>query len=207
MKKSSLFFLSLSVAVLIAYTSRTQKLPINVESNSKWSTFEKKSHDKIIAHATTDKELQTSRLERKIASTNSTVSGGNPFPLREERILIGDDALKYQDEAINLPMKNTINPEWKDVLGNDLLRFQKEDTKIIIKNELSLIRVKNGEGQFLEQVIITYLQKDGTQNSYHAMVNSETGLVVETWDRTIHEHYNKAKRQLIPSGPSNITGR
>ena len=130
MKKSSLFFISLLVAVIITYSKRppapvTPDIDITV-----WNTFQKKSANKIIKYATTNEELKKSHLDRKIASAQPLP--GNLFPLREDRMLVGENFEKYKDESIPLPMKNTINPEWKEALGNDLLRFQEENTKIII---------------------------------------------------------------------------
>jgi hypothetical protein len=116
------------------------------------------------------------------------------YKLKENRILIGDDADKYASSFKKLTMINTENPNWKTLLGNDLLRFQREDTKVIIKEELPIIKVMDGKGQYLEQVIITYLLNNGDRNSFRALVDSETGLVLETWDRTIHEKY-KIKRK------------
>ena len=211
MKKTSLFFISLIVAVIIAY-NKPHPTRINriVASQKTWNTFEKKAGDKIVQYITPSAELEKhhldSNMDRKIASINPSTQS-SIFSLREDRVLIGEDFEKYRDESIDLSMQNSVNPNWKELLGKDLLRFQKEDTKIIIKDELSLIKVKDSQGLYLEQVIITYLLKDGTQNSFHALVNSETGFVIDTWDRTIHEQYQKAHLKLVPSGTSNIMGK
>lgn len=208
MKKSSLFFLALSVAILIAYIKRPP-LPNQIASapklEEKWKTFEKKSNEQIITHTSTDAELAKGNITRKIASTNKTEV--NLFSLREDRILTGENVEKYKDESIELNMLNRVNPEWKELLGNELLRFQKDDTKIIIKDELHLIKILDGKGQYLEQVVVTYFLKNGDQNSFRALINSETGTIIDTWDRTIHERLKRRPQQLIPSGTSNIIGR
>jgi hypothetical protein len=178
---------------------------IIVTNNNKWKTFEKKSPDQVVTYNTPLKELEKNRLSRQVASTENEAS--KLFSLREDRVLTGENFEMYKDESIKLSMINTINPKWKEALGYDLLRFHLNDTKIIIKDEYSLIKIKDGEGQYLEQVLITYIMNNGTQSSFHALVNSETGLVVDTWDRTIHENYKKTKTQLVPTGASNIIGR
>ena len=205
MKKSSLFFLSLSVAVLIAYIKRPAAPQVMTAHEGKWKTFEKKSPEKIIAHPTTDAEMAKGNITRKIASVNKPEQKN--YMLREDRILTGENIEKYNDENEELPMLNKVNPEWKELLGNELLRFQQEDTKIIIKDELRLIKVTNGQGQYFEQVLITYFLKNGDQNSFHALINSETAAIVDTWDRTIHERMRRRAQVLTPSGPSNIIGR
>jgi hypothetical protein len=206
MKKSSLFFLSLVVAVIIAYNKRPAAPQVMTVSEGKWKTFEKKSSEKIVAHPSTDEELAKGNITRKIASVNP-VNPQQLLNLREDRILTGDDIDRFKDENIDLPMMNKINPDWKELLGNELLRFQKEDTKIIIKDELKLIKITNGQGQYFEQVVITYFLKNGDQNSFHALVNSENGAVTDTWDRTIHERFRRKPVVLTPTGPSNIIGR
>jgi hypothetical protein len=206
MKKSSLFFVSLAIAILIAYIKRPVVPLATRATENKWKTFEKKSSDKIIAHISTDKELEKSHLERKVASAPSKEE--HLYSLREERVLTGDNIEKYKDESTELSMINKVNPGWKEALGNELLRFQKDDTKIIIKDELQLIKIKDDQGQYLEQVVITYFLKNGDQNSFRALVNSETGVLVDTWDRTIHERYwKKRKQSLEPTGVSNIMGK
>lgn len=205
MKKSSLFFLSLAVAIVIAYNKRPATPTAMAVSEGKWKTFEKKSAEKIITHSTTDEELRKGNLTRKVASV--TPPEQKNLALREDRILTGDDAEKFKDESVDLPMLNKVNPEWKELLGNELLRFQKEDTKIIIKDELHLIKVTNGQGQYLEQIVVTYFLKNGDQNSFHALVNSETGALVDTWDPTIRCGIKKKPNALFPTGPSNIIGR
>jgi hypothetical protein len=208
MKKSSLFFVALSLAVLIAYTKRPNTPKMAIKPAGQWKTFEKKTlgnQDKIIAHTSTEQELAKGNLNRKIAS--ATPPEEKLYLLREERVLTGDNIDKYKDESVNLPMVNKLNPEWKEALGNELLRFQKNDTKIIIKDELQLIKIKEDKGQYMEQVVITYFLKNGDQNSFHALINSETGNIVDTWDRTIHERYRRRPARLEPSSTNNIIGR
>ena len=165
-----------------------------------YKTFVKNPNRSIASYPTTHEEFKTAMIDQiksetldKKAKEKEKLILSN-YKLRENRILIGDNADTFSSTLKNLPMINTQNPNWKTLLGNDLLRFQREDTKVIIKEELPIIKVIDGKGQYLEQVIITYLLNNGDRNSYRALVDSETGLVLETWDRTIHEKY-KIKRK------------
>lgn len=209
MKKYNLFFMSLLLASLIAYFTHPQmkKIPNHVtnQSENKWKTFEKKSASRIEAHPTTETELAKGNITRKIASVDKPQE--NLFYLREDRILTGENLEKYKDESVELPMLNKINTDWKEALGSELLQFQKDDTKIIVKDEQHIIKIKDNQGLYLEKVIITYFLKNGDQNSFHALVDSETGSIVDTWDRTIHEKLFKHSQRLEPTGTSNIIGR
>lgn len=97
-------------------------------------------------------------------------------------------------------MLNKISSDWKEILGNDLIRFQSEFTKVMIKEELPVIKIQNGKGQYLEQVIVTYIFQNGNISSYRALVDSESGSILETWDKSVHEKsFQKRAGLSLPS--------
>ncbi|MBY0413329.1 MAG: hypothetical protein K2Q18_04155, partial [Bdellovibrionales bacterium] len=123
------------------------------------------------------------------------------FLVRKDRVLMGEIDQKYEDDDTPLKMLNKVNPNWKDVMGKSLMRFQPEDTKIMVKEELPVIKIQEGTGRFLQQVSITFLQKDGLKSSFRALVDSDTGSIVETWDRSIYEQVKRSRGELtLPSG-------
>ncbi|MDD4975065.1 MAG: hypothetical protein PHY93_11975 [Bacteriovorax sp.] len=217
MKKTWLFIFSTFVAISIAIYSKNLPLGLANKSNATWKTFVKNSNLEISGHKTTKKELEAARVpspKREIAQESNQnandernfeqqakILKDNHFLLREERVLIGDiQKRNYQDEEVPLELLNKINPNWKEILGHELLRFQNDDTKLMIKEEFSIIQIQNGKGRYVEQVIATYILKDGTIDSYRALIDSETGSVIETWDKTIYENYKKVKANLsLPS--------
>ena len=218
MKKFWLFAISTFVAFAIAiYSKRLPSTYTYNKGKAAWKTFEKNSNKEITAHQATDSELSKAHIatpKRAIAQAGEQDKSdsddqrysfdkqwesarGNNFLMRENRVLIGDvQKRNYEDEDVELPMTNKPNPNWKDILGNELLRFQATDTKVMVKEEFPVIKIQNSEGQYLEQVIITYVSKNGDQNSFRALVNSETGLVVETWDRSIQEKVKPERADL-----------
>jgi hypothetical protein len=200
MKKIWIFLFSSLIAFGIAVYSK--KAPVNYSYNRpSWKTFEKKSSNEIAVHQTTGKELEQARIptpKRTIASLKENDKNENlhhpmlpkdrNYQLREDRVLMGDvEKNNYQDESVELEMVNRVNPDWKNILGNDLLRFQEEDTKVMVKDEFPIIKIQNGKGLYLEQVIVTFVFKNGSTSSYHALVDSDTGFVTETWDKTVSE--------------------
>jgi hypothetical protein len=205
MKKTWLFSFSLFIATLVAFYSKTitQQLALNRDSKHSWKTFEKTSDLKVKTHNTTNDELNKARIpiiKREISQQkdqsnapdiNSPLEHSlqkSTFLYRENRVLVGDiQKNDYQNEQIELEMINKPNLKWKDILGNELIRFQNNDTKVMIKEEFSVIKISNSKGQYLEQVVITFLFKDGNLNSFRALIDSESGAVLETWDKTIHE--------------------
>lgn len=203
MKKLWLFLFSTLIAFGIAFYSK--KAPTGfAQQKPAWKTYQKKSSREISAHPTTHLELEQARIpmpRRDIAQVKSEEKINLPkdraYQLREGRLLIGDISKgDFQDEQVDLDMVNKVNPDWKNILGNDLLRFQEEETKVMIREELPVIKIQNGKGQYLEQVLITYVFKNGNYSSYHALVDSDTGFVTETWDRTIHEKVKPERAEI-----------
>lgn len=203
MKKTILFILSITVAFGITFYIKKEQSKNIVAVKGQWKTFVKKKDSIINSHHTTPDEFVAAKIptdiptplkvERKVASVNPYQG----FMVRNNRIIMGDLNKKYEDESNELQMINSVNPEWKDIMGNDLMRFQPADTKLMVKEEVPVIQITNGTGRFLEQVTVTYLQNNGNRSSFKALIDSETGSVVETWDRTIHEQIRKKRGGLI----------
>lgn len=202
MKKTILFILSITVAFGITFYTKNERSKNMVQVKAQWKTFVKKSNSVVDSHKTTQDEFLAAKIPtpppaEKVQRTIASVNPYQGFMVRNNRIIMGDLNKKYEDENSDLQMANSVNPEWKDIMGNDLMRFQPADTKLMVKEEVPVIKIVNGIGRYLEQVTVTYLQKDGNRSSFKALVDSETGSVVETWDRTIHEHIRPKRGGLI----------
>lgn len=196
MKKIWLFTISTFIAITIAFYSKKAPRLFADQQSSSWKTFEKKTEKDISGHSSTVLELSAARIPKALRSIAAEGNQGtekdsrlkNSFLYREERVLIGDiQKNNYQDENVELEMINKVNLNWKEILGNDLVRFQNTKTKVLIKEEFPVIKVQNGKGQYLEQVIITYLRNNENLSSYRALIDSESGMVIETWDKTVQE--------------------
>lgn len=209
MKKSWLFIFSIITAFGITSYTRFQNTR-NISSISPdWKTYVKTNNaDEVKSHLTTDEEYQEAKIPapalvpKKPSRAIASIDPLKGYMMRNNRVLMGDMDKKYEDQNNELVMRNKLNPKWKDQMGQDLMRFQDADTKLFVKEELPIIKIQDGKGQFLEQVIVTYLLKTGDRSSFKALVDSDTGMVVETWDRTIHEKLKKQRGGITL--PSNI---
>jgi hypothetical protein len=203
MKKTLLFVLSITVAFGITFYIKKNPSSIGSNSSSEWKTFVKKDAHEVIQHNTTSEEFNdaqisppTSRQQRSVASVNPL----NGFMVRKNRILMGEIDQKFEDETNELPMVNKINPNWKEIVGTTLMRFQPENTKVLVKEEVPVIKIQEGKGQYLQQISVTYMQTDGFKKSFKALVDSESGSIVTIWDRTIFESSKKTRGELtLPS--------
>lgn len=213
MKKTALFILSFLIAIGIYTYNKFQNNNILQLHKNHYQTFIKTPERKIASHVSTNEELNKAKLNVKDSTERLKFEKDRidlltkNYHIRENRLLMGDNTQKYANEFTPLEMHNSINADWKNLLGNDLLRFQEPETKVIIREELPVIKIFDNHALYLEQVVITYILKDGTKNSYRALVDSESGLVLETWDRTIHENLGLKKHSsLEPMPMTNVVG-
>lgn len=192
MKKTFLFLLSISVAFGITLFIKKERATNNVVKTEEWKTFIKKDNDVITTHATTAEEFHAAKIAAPVAKPSargpSSIKPMQGFMVRQGRILMGELDAKYEDDSTPLKLTNKINPKWKDIVGAELMKFQPEETKVLVKEELPVIKIEEQQGTLLEQISVTLMQKNGFNKSFRALVNSETGEFVSVWDRTIHEH-------------------
>ena len=195
----------------ITFYIKTEQSKDRVVMKNQWKTFVKKDDRLIDSHGTTHEEFKAAKIpmpDPVAPKKGRTIASINPykgFMVRNNRILTGEVNQKFEDENTELRMVNSINPDWKEIMGHELMRFQPANTKLMVKEEVPVIKIIEGQGRYLEQVTITYLQKDGNRSSFKALVDSDTGSVVETWDRTVHEKIRKQRGGLLLP-PSNESG-
>jgi hypothetical protein len=211
MKKFWLFFFSFVVAFGITLYTKKEKARFEfADHDQNWKTYVKKTSRDVASYKTTEDEITKANIVdngKNNSRSPASIAPDMKQKVRGKRILIGQVLPEYTNPDYHLLMANTISSDWQEKMGNDLMRFQPEGTKVLVKDELPVIKIKDGRGKFFEQVVVTYLLSNGDRNSFRALVDSETGLVDSTWDRTINEGPRKQKEFDIPSAPSNITTR
>ncbi|MBT6324708.1 MAG: hypothetical protein HOJ35_01965 [Bdellovibrionales bacterium] len=151
-----------------------------------WNTFQHKK-EKITTHPTTESELKKIRQTHQTTESKKEIK--NNF--RDGRRIIGKKAKKYSDPTTELTMRNSKSNNWKKKMVKDLFRFQKKSTKLMIKHEEEVLMVYGKKGRLAELVVINYHNADGSNNSYRALIDSQTGLVINTWDFMVKENFNK----------------
>lgn len=202
MKKTILFILSITVACGITFYIKKNQSEKFVDIKPQWKTYSIK-HEKVVSYNTTKAEFHEARIppppeahENKNVRAPAAIDRFAGRLIREKRVLTGDVNKDLENEDTELQMHNAVNPEWKDNLGRSLILGQSEDTKVLIVEETPVIEVRDGKGRYMEEVVVTFLKKNG-RSSYRAMVDSSSGQVLETWDRTIHEQLLKKRGGII----------
>lgn len=162
-----------------------------------WTTYQK-SETGIRAEPTSREDKEKMRLPESMPakSENSERTPASKAPILEREVT-GD--INQQ----NLIYENDVNADWQQLMAERLMRFQDENTKMFTRHEKGILQVQKGNAKYLEQVLITFSMDDGTHYSYRALVASDDGKIIETWDRTKHEHTNRFKRpknHMRPTG-------
>ena len=195
MKKIWLFSFSAILALTIAiYRKGQNNFGQITKSDSRAKTYVKSNNVIKSSPARSIASADTATSE----NSNSQLSLPANYPQRNKRIIIGDIHKKdYQSMDTELEMINSINPEWKDILGSDLLRLQDSETQVSIIEEYPVIKIIDDKGKYYQQVLISYVFKNGEESSFRALVNSETGLVEDSWDRMIRENSKSRRAGII----------
>ena len=82
---------------------------------------------------------------------------------------------------VNIP-----SPDWQKKLESSL----KEQggsyiREIIIKKEKSFVWNRDENPLHVESVVVTLINQEKSESSFRAIVDSQTGKILESWDRTI----------------------
>lgn len=161
-----------------------------------WTTFSKTDKG-VEVHPTTIKE------KKKINVPILKAKKRSPSNLKEKKIpkrkMVGLPDGKTIDE-LDLEYKNEINKDWKVILGENLLKDQQGRNKVFIKKIDGILEIKGNQATYFEIAVIKFLDSEGNQSSFRALVNSGTGEIKRRWDKTILENYKRERKGLIPSG-------
>ncbi len=173
------------------------------EGANQWKAFTKKNDRSVKLTHPSQKELAkirsphkstTKKNTRKKLKSRRSPASPSPFPKRQGRILTGHQSKLFADHRKKLEMINTPHPNWERLAGVNLLRHRSPESKIYVKAVGSYIKVQNGKGQFVEKIIVTSLGKGGKESSFNAIVDSESGEILSTYNRTIHENFSAQQK-------------
>lgn len=132
------------------------------------------------------KDTPASLSENKLPRTPTLAINSNPV----SKII--DHHKKPLDRVpASVGYVNTPSPDWEKRLETSLKEQSGNSLKTIkIQKESSMVWVKDGNPLLVQSVIITLTSQKAAESSFRAMVDSQTGKVLESWDRTISDPAN-----------------
>jgi hypothetical protein len=201
MKKSTIITLSILFIAIGAYYFFSGS-----ERQEKWQTYNKVDHNKIESYPTTKKEVEKYNLpdlKKEPKKRSPAAVAPKTKKTKLERTIVNPLNKKLDPKTAS---HNKVHKLWKERLGLNLLRFLRPDTVVFVKKQKSVSLLERNKLRHAEVVIIQLKSPEGRRYSYNAYVDSESGKVLQTWNRTIHEFYGKKAKKLSPSGMINSEG-
>ena len=193
---ASLFLITLSYQIFkednfsLPEDSRLDSYTVIEESSNKKSNVVKEEDQskkgKEISQKYNKEDPLLEKKEKKIKQGNKMKGFFN----QEDKKF---DKKKYK-------FSNTKNEDWEIELKNRLLDSLDDKPELTIKKERSLIKILKDKARYIEQAQIIIDHEDGRQDSFRALIDSESGKIIRSWDRTIHENFIKKPRKFSPSG-------
>ena len=154
------------VAVTVSYNYFKN---VQLEYHSKQRVTKERSEKQEI------KKEQT--VGRKIASIPT---GAAPLLTKyQNRTIVGNFSRHKQ-----LPLSNKINENWMQLALGKLDRYTQQDTKLKIEHVKPAIFVKHNIGRYVEHVKIILKKDNGLVSAYDAYIDSQSGNIIRTWNRT-----------------------
>lgn len=124
--------------------------------------------------------------KRKIAS----IPKSSVITKFQNRQIVG--SLNQQKD---FPINNKVNKEWKKLAYNRLNKMTDKKIKIEIRPVAPILFVKHNMGRYVEHVKVILKKENGLRSAYDAYVDSQSGAIVRTWNRTKFEVKPKLRIQ------------
>ena len=165
--------LILTILLFLSVYSTYRLLNESEPSSSDWQTYQKKD-GQLDRHKSTEQELAELNITKSKARSRGPAQS-SPMPAR---------AFPNGASLSQFDIANEYDGEWKDKLAERSIRFHDPETRVFIKHERELFHaVSKKSAIYAEQVVVTTLFANGRQESYRALVNSQNGVILSTWDR------------------------
>jgi hypothetical protein len=203
MKKTRLFI----AFIFLVAAFMSIKLLIPGKHNkivSSWSTYVRldKNPEISMSYPTTILEMSLTQISEKRSPASNPISNG--LVKINGRDLSGDGADEIKSEQQFLDLKdnyyfeNEVSDTWEKNFANNQLRFQEADTRLMIKKDASVLQIKRNRVRYLEIITVNVIKNMKFSNSFNAMVDSQSGQLLNTWNMTVHENNNEMKRLKFP---------
>lgn len=156
----------------------------------------------------------TYKSSHRPESSDSSYSSDSPLPPNLEpkagnnkievkgRKVLGLTPGEEKKEVEDLKFANDISEEWQEGVEK-ALRAQGGSSlsEIDIKKTDSFIWAHEGVALNVESVMITLKNQNGEERKFRAMVDSETGKILRTWDHPVIDPMNPRENPGISIDP------
>jgi Zn-dependent metalloprotease len=122
------------------------------------------------------------------------------IPLKKEPIrkIIGRSDLPFK-------AANKVDKKWKAKALSNLSKVWIGDKGIEIEHKDSAVFIKNGIAKNVEHVLVSLVHNNGNPSSFEAYIDSQTGKIIKTWNKTRYESRKPLSVDPTPLGFTGLT--
>jgi hypothetical protein len=201
MKKSALILsVCLMFGVIHLMKQQSTKTTSHKKAKQEWTVYEKNNesgqmesrplheHEKERLPIVTEKKKPDQEKERHPAQALEEQE-----QRYEGRKVLGHIDPQKDYRAINLP-----HSDWEEYFAQEMIRFQPSDARVLVKHDDQLILSDSKTLRFVEEVTVTVVKNNGEVSSFKAWADSETGLLLNTWSRSIVHNFRHRPMTFVP---------
>lgn len=195
----------LSVLTIIIFCSIfVWKHQSRTDGRSTWIAYEKEDQKLVVRAPMAQEKTFLSSDETKKDQAGQTPTrepaSQKSGPRFQERLVLGDIDQEVMEGEKDLKAINEPSPDWQNSFASYLLDTQEKETKLFLKHVDSSLFVRGDQGRYTEEVIVTFQLPNKNISSYVALVDSESGQMINTWSYTVNHNFRAAPPRLTPSG-------
>lgn len=162
----------------------------------------------VIIYALTNKSSQrpdsskSAPFSDSLPPTNLEPNAGNKKVEIKGRKVLGLSPDEENIEVEDIKIANEVSEEWQEGVKKGL-RAQGGSSlsEIEIKRTDSFIWAHEGVALNVESVLISLKNQNGEERKFRAMVDSETGKILRTWDHPVIDPMNPRENRGISVDP------
>jgi hypothetical protein len=201
MKKSALLitFILMSGVVYLMQKPTLNKAD-REPAKGEWTVYEKNDvTGKVSARPLSDNEQERLPIvidkpqEEKVASRAPAQEAKDTEVRFEGRRILGQI-----DPNQNYRTLNTPHSDWEEYFAQEMIRFQPSDVRVMVKHDDQLILSDAKTLRYVEEVTVTVVKSNGEISSFKAWADAETGLLLNTWSRSIVHNFRHRPLTFTP---------
>lgn len=115
-------------------------------------------------------------------------------PVINGRKVVGLPPNQSKQDLKKFVPANTPSPVWKKAVEKSVINQAGGKVKgLEVKQLESLIWIQDNIPLNVENVMVSFLDPDGRKITFKAMVDSQSGRLIQTWDRPVFDDYSANK--------------
>lgn len=132
-------------------------------------------------------------VAHQLRSANKPASAKPSVTEIHGREIINQNKVKIDRLPASVSFINQPSADWEKKLTQSLKAQAGSSLKELeIKKERSLVWTRDENALLVESVVVSMTNTQDVSSSFRALVDSQTGKVLETWDRTIFDPMDKS---------------